>query len=155
MHAARTRRKGIRQPPATLPREPSSARPEDHRRAARAFSPTAWATPENELPASRRSSGLDRGPGPAGVRGARHGERAVRLFGSIEEWAKSEIELPYAIDGVVYKVNRLDISNRSVSLSRAAVRAGAQVPAEEALTEVNRYRGPGRADRSIDARWRA
>ena len=50
-------------------------------------------------------------------------------------WRRARAELPYDIDGVVYKVNDLALQDRlGMRQPRAALGAGAQIPAEQAQT---------------------
>ena len=82
---------------------------------------------------------------------ARNVEEALAFHAHIQS---QRAELPYDIDGVVYKVDRRDWQERLGMVSRAPRWAIAhKFPAEQAETLLRDITHPGRAHRRADARW--
>ena len=90
--------------------------------------------------------------------GFRVNDRMVRCNSTDEilkhyhEIEAERAELPYDIDGVVYKVDRLDLQERLGFRSRSPRWATAhKFAAEKAMTDRQRHRHPGRPHRRADA----
>ena len=122
--AARARGEDLRQPAQCRGGKPAPARSaHDGGAAARSISSMAWATSRaGELP-TRNMAALLRDCCAAGVsRFARNrawSSRSTAVSPTTARWAQRGRSLPYQIDGVVYKVDDMDLQRHLGFVSRA------------------------------------
>ena len=152
----REEREDLRQSAQRGGRRGAPARPGDRARSGRsASSPMARARCRaGSVPADARARCSTRcaGMGLAGLAGAR-GRRRARRAGRLPPARRREArQLPFDIDGVVYKVNSARAAAAArLRLARAALGRRAQVPGAGAAHHGARHRRAGRPHRQADA----